>query len=153
MTGGVVLVHGPTNSGNGALDYDGTFNISGGLLVTAGSAGMAQAPSTSSTQNSLMINFTAGQAAGTLVHVEDSEGNELVTFEPSKDFQSVVISSPDLVTGETYSIYVGGSTTGTASDGLVQDGTYTPGDLYTSVTIESSVTQVGTQSGGRGRRG
>ena len=27
MTDGVVLVHGPTNQGNGAIDYDGTFNV------------------------------------------------------------------------------------------------------------------------------
>ena len=44
-TGGTVIVNGPTNDGNGPLDYLGTFNISGGLLVAVGSSGMAQAPS------------------------------------------------------------------------------------------------------------
>ena len=45
MVGGTVLVNGPTNNGNGSLDYDETFDISGGTLVAAGSAGMAQMPS------------------------------------------------------------------------------------------------------------
>ena len=44
-TGGTVIVNGPTNDGNGPLDYPGTFNISGGFLVAVGSSGMAQAPS------------------------------------------------------------------------------------------------------------
>ncbi|MEZ4610523.1 MAG: hypothetical protein R2838_09820 [Caldilineaceae bacterium] len=35
-------------------DYDGGFSITGGTLVAAGSAGMAQAPDTTSTQNSLL---------------------------------------------------------------------------------------------------
>lgn len=152
MTGGVVIVHGPTNSGNGALDYDGTFNISGGLLAAAGSAGMAQAPSTTTTQNSLLINFSAGQAAGTLVHIEDSQGNSLLTFAPAKQFQSLVFSSPDLTTGESYNIYIGGSATGTAQDGLHTAGTYTAGSLYTTVTASSVVTQVGTAARGGGRR-
>ncbi len=41
MTDGLVIVHGPTEQMNGSLDYDGYFNISGGYLVAAGSAGMA----------------------------------------------------------------------------------------------------------------
>lgn len=40
MTGGTALVSGPTNGGNGALDYNGTFNISGGILVAVGATGM-----------------------------------------------------------------------------------------------------------------
>ncbi len=50
MAGGTVLVNGPTNDGNGSLDYDGTFDISGGILVATGSSGMAQMPSDSSSQ-------------------------------------------------------------------------------------------------------
>jgi hypothetical protein len=153
MTGGVVVVHGPTNSGNGALDYDGAFNISGGVLIAAGSAGMAQAPGAGSPQNSLLVNFSAAQAAGTLVSIEDSQGATLLTFAPAKEFQSLVFSSPDLLTGESYSVYTGGSASGTAVDGLVGEGTYTPGDLFTTVTVESAVTQVGTQQmRGRGMR-
>ena len=48
MTNGTVIVNGPENSGNGALDYDTTFDISGGVFVAAGNNGMVQAPSTSS---------------------------------------------------------------------------------------------------------
>lgn len=92
MTGGTVIVNGPTDSGNGALDYDGTFEISGGYLVAAGSSGMAQGTSDTSTQNTIVMTFPATQKAGTLVHVQDSEGNNILTFAPAKDYQTVVVS-------------------------------------------------------------
>jgi hypothetical protein len=87
MTGGVVIVHGPTMNGNSALDYDGVFNISGGFLAAAGSAGMAQAPSPTSSQPSLLLNFSSPLAAGTLIHLQTEGGDSLLTFAPSRAFQ------------------------------------------------------------------
>ncbi len=106
MTGGNVTVNGPVSNGNGALDYNGTFDLTGGILTAAGSSGMAQAPSTSSTQNSVKINLTQ-QAANTPVYITDSSGSVIVTVTPAKDYASVVISSPKLVKGSTYNVYVG----------------------------------------------
>lgn len=148
MTDGVVLVHGPTAQDNGAIDYDEYFTISGGLLVAAGSAGMAQAPGNTSTQNSVLVRFggtqAAGtQAAGTLVHIQNSAGEEVLTFAPDRAYQSIVVSSPELLMGGSYTIYLGGSSTGTVSDGLYTGGTYTPGSVYTSFTINSVVTIIG----------
>lgn len=57
MTGGSLLINGPTTSANGALDYDSSFKISGGFLVAAGSSGMAQAPGTASSQYSVLLTF------------------------------------------------------------------------------------------------
>ena len=45
MTGGTLIVEGPTNSGNGAIDVASTFTISGGTLFAGGAAGMAATPS------------------------------------------------------------------------------------------------------------
>jgi len=58
MTDGIVIIHGPTSNMNGALDHA-SFKITGGLLVAAGSSGMAQAPGTSSTQYSLLLNCSS----------------------------------------------------------------------------------------------
>lgn len=111
MTGGTVVVNGPTSNGNGSLDYDGEFNITGGTLIALGSSGMAQTPSDSSTQNSVMINFTELQTAGTNVHVEDSDGNTILTFEPEKEYQSLVMSSPSLKIDETYTLLINDEST------------------------------------------
>ncbi|NLF43875.1 MAG: carbohydrate-binding domain-containing protein [Bacteroidales bacterium] len=146
MTGGTVIVHGPTSNGNGAMDYDSTFNISGGLLIAVGSSGMAQATSTNSSQNAVLINLSSVKQAGTLIHIQDEDGNALVTFSPSKAYQSILYSSSSLKTGETYEYYSGGSSTGTSLDGLFSSGVYTDGSLYTSFKISSVVTRAGSSS-------
>ncbi len=146
MTGGTVIVHGPTGDMNGALDYDGTFNISGGFLVAAGSAGMAEAPSSSSSQRSVKITYSQWKSAGTLAHIETtSGGSEIVTFAPSKMYRSLVVSSPDLVSGTSYDLYRAGSSTGTVTDGLYQGGTYSPGTKTNTFTTYSIVTNVNAQ--------
>ena len=140
MNGGVVIVNGPTDNRNGMLDVDGSLVINGGFLVAAGSAGMAQAPGTTSTQYSVLETLPSLQAAGTMIHIESEDGEGILTFVPSKVYQTIVLSSPKLVNGSTYVVYSGGSATGTVSDGLYSDGTYTPGVENSSFTITSMVT-------------
>ena len=148
MTAGTVIVNGPTNDGNGPLDYLGAFTISGGYLVAVGSSGMAQVPSTTSTQYSVMYNFASAQAAGTMVHIETESGQDVLTFVPTKQYQSVLLSSPELENGSTYVVYSGGSAGGTAADGLYSGGTYTGGGQVASLTITSMVTGAGSSAGG-----
>jgi hypothetical protein len=145
MTNGVVLVNGPTNNGNGPLDYMSSFKISGGFLVAVGSAGMAQAPSTDSTQYSVMQILNNMQSSGTMVHIESTTGKDILTFLPTKEYQSVLVSSAALENGESYLVYTGGSSSGTPVDGLYTDGSYSPGTQTASFTITSIVT-----GGGRG---
>lgn len=140
MSGGTVIVNGPTNSGNGSLDFDGSFELNGGTLVAAGSSGMAQAPSEDSSQFSVNMTFSETQQAGTLVHLEDSEGNTILTFAPSKDYQSVVISSPDLIENGSYTLYSGGTSTGSETNGLYTGGDYSGGTEVVSFEITSSLT-------------
>lgn len=142
MTGGTVTVNGPTAQMNGAIDYDGIFRATGGTIVAAGSSGMAQAPGQVSTQPSVLVFFNGAVPAGTLVHVENSAGEEIFTFAPSKAFQTVAFSSAALQVGDTISIYLGGSSTGSAVNGLYSGGAYSGGQLYTTVTLSSIVTRI-----------
>ncbi len=140
ITGGTTIVNGPTANNNNAVDYDGKCEISGGTLVAVGSSQMAQALSSTSTQCSVKINYSAVQAAGTMIHLESSSGANILSFKPSKNYQSCVFSSPDFKTGTTYKQYVGGNCSGTASDGLYLNGTYTAGTLKNTFTINSILT-------------
>lgn len=137
MSGGTVIVNGPTSSGNGSLDYDGTFEISGGTLIAAGSAGMAQAPSESSAQASVMMTFPSTLEAGTLVTLKDSTGNALVSYAPVKAFQTITISTPELKAADTYSF----------STGDTEVVSFTLGESVTYVN-ESGVTTGGGGFGG-----
>ncbi len=113
MSGGTVYVDGPENDGNGALDYV-TSSISGGTLVAAGSAGMAQNMA-SENQCSLLFVFSDQKAAGTEILLADENANTLVSYTPTKAFKSVVISSPKMEKGKTYSIICGKTTTASVS--------------------------------------
>jgi hypothetical protein len=66
-----------------------------------------------------------------------------LTFAPAKRYQTLVFSSPDLVPGATYDVYLGGSADGEVGDGLYQGGSYTPGTEYTSFTVSGVVTWIG----------
>lgn len=147
MTNGLVIVNGPTERMNGAIDFDAAFNITGGTLIAAGSSGMAQTAGDSASQNSILVHFGTTVPGGTLIHIQNSAGKNVLTFAPSKDFQSLAFSAPELARGETYTIYAGGSATGTATNGLYTDGAYTPGAEFASFTISQPITVIGT--GGR----
>ncbi|MHC3128584.1 MAG: carbohydrate-binding domain-containing protein [Candidatus Bathyarchaeota archaeon] len=145
MTGGVVIINGPVPGSfpNGAIDYGtGSFNLTGGTLVAVGSSDMAQGPSTISTQYSVIVNFNSTQSSNTLVNIQTASGETVLTFRPTKSYQSIVFSSHELAPG-SYDLYLGGTSTGTPSDGIYEDETYTPGTEYTSFTISGIVTTVG----------
>lgn len=141
--GGMALVNGPVNDGNGSLDYNGSCEITGGVLIASGSSGMAQAPGESSSQNTLMVTYSSAQAAGTLVSLADENGNPVVTFAPSKEYRSIVISSPALEQGKTYTLFSGGSCTGEQTGGLYEsDAAYSGGTKLTDVTLSGAVTRI-----------
>ena len=153
MNGGVVIVSGPTDSRNGSIDVNGTLVINGGFLAATGSSGMAQNASADSTQYTVLETLSSVQAAGTLIHIESEAGDEILTLAPAKEYQTIVISSPELENGTTYNVTIGGSATGTETDGLYPDGTYTPGTQVSSFTITSIITGESAQMGGGNRGG
>ncbi|WP_082812610.1 carbohydrate-binding domain-containing protein, partial [Cellulomonas timonensis] len=116
LSGGTLVVHGPTNGGNGSIDVAGTFDVTGGELIAVGSSGMAQTPAASSAQSFVALSLT-GQA-GDVVHILDSDGNQLAVFETTKQYGSVIYSSAEVVAGEEYQAAVGGTITGETVGGL-----------------------------------
>nr|CAA9280484.1 hypothetical protein AVDCRST_MAG63-3508 [uncultured Armatimonadetes bacterium] len=153
MTGGTVIVHGAPINMEAPIDYDASFTMTGGTIVAAGSAGMAQAPGGTSTQNSVMVTFPAMQPAGTLVHLAGEDGKNVLTFAPPKAFQSLVLSSPDLRLGATYRVSTGGSAAGTPVDGLYAAGPQSAGTEFVSFTVTGPVTRAGAAGVARvGRR-
>jgi hypothetical protein len=96
----------------------------------------------------VLYNFDTAQAAGTLVHIKSLDGEEILTFVPTKEYQSVLVSSSQLQNNETYGVYIGGSSTGIMTDGLYSGGIYTPGTYITSFTVSSMVTGAGASGSG-----
>lgn len=146
ITSGTVLVTGPTDNRNGPLDCMSSCTMTGGFLVAVGSSGMAEGLSTTSTQNSLRLIYPATQEAETMIHIESASGGDILTFVPEKTYASLVFCSPGLMTGETYTIWSGGSSTGTSTNGLYSGGTYTGGTVVDTVTISDVVTNIGSSA-------
>lgn len=105
ISGGYTVVTGPTQGDTATLDYDVSAVITGGTFIGTGASGMAQTFSDS--EQGVVSVSTGSQSAGTAVTLADQEGNTLITCTPEESFQVVILSSPDLVSGETYTITIG----------------------------------------------
>lgn len=110
MTGGNVVVAGSVNGGNGALDYDQSFNITGGTFIAYGSNGMWLNPSNTSSQYSIC--FGVSGSSDDKIVLKDSNGNEILSTTTTMAYGAVVFSSPEIKQGETYTIYVNDNESG-----------------------------------------
>lgn len=134
MSGGYVVVYGPSNSGNGSLDYGNSFEVTGGTLFTAGSTGMAVAPTSGTTQNTIFATLTENVQAGAAVQITSESGEVLEEFTPTTVFASIIFSDKRLKTGENYNIVVNGENMAT-------------------ITISDTVTSYGNSGGMGGMHG
>ena len=116
ISGGSLVVNGSVHDGNGPLDATGDITITGGTVWALGTSDMLQGFAQGSTQASITANI-AGTAGQTLI-ILDANGKEVARQTVNKDFQAVIMSSVDLVDGQTYTIQVEG-TTQTATAALV----------------------------------
>lgn len=148
ISDGTVLISGPTNNGNGALDYAGQCSVTGGVLIACGAAGMAQNVS-DGTQGALMTNTTA-QPAGTTIALCDGDGVAIVAFTSPKTFNNVVISAPGILEGETYTL-VSCTVEDTDDFGLAQNVPVTPKKDLAEIKMTSLIYGVrGGMGGGPG---
>ncbi len=107
ITGGSVYVLGPSDNGNGAMDYGICAAITGGEIVAVGGSGMAQGFGDESTQCSALVNFDEWIDAGETITLTDSDGKEVLSYRVDKKFNSVVISTSDMKQGDNYTLTVG----------------------------------------------
>ncbi len=105
ISGGTVYVSGPTNAGNGALDFEISGTITGGTLIAVGAAGMAENFGSASTQCSMLVSLRGN--GGDTVTVTDASGNVICSYAPEKSFETVVVSAPALQVGGTYTVSTG----------------------------------------------
>jgi len=118
VTGGNTIVYGPTNDGNGALDYDSTAKITGGTFIAIGSSGMAMNFSEAE-QGTILVNTGSAYGEGTVIKLTDSEGNVITELESKKTFSSVLISSPEIASDGSYTLTVGDTQTEISMEGNI----------------------------------
>ncbi|MGN0317438.1 MAG: carbohydrate-binding domain-containing protein [Lachnospira sp.] len=100
QTGGFVFVKGGSSSGrmSGSIDTDGSVTVTGGTVVALG--GVCETPVNSCNAYVLSgTSFTAGSYT-----VADGSGNNVISFDLTKNYSSGWICSDTLGTGTTYTI-------------------------------------------------
>ena len=114
ISGGYIYVANPSSGDTSVIDADSTPIITGGTFISTGASQMmAQSFGGSSTQG--VIACTVGnQSAGSKVTVTDAEGHQVIEYDVEYSCVLVIISNPDIVKGETYTLSVG-STAGTVT--------------------------------------
>ena len=139
MDGGTVVVQGSTVAKTKSVDYGTSFIITGGTLMVSGPTRTTiPIPNITSTQRYLFSTTAATVTAGTLFHIQNAAAANLVTYKPTRAAYYFIFSSPSLQANTAYSIYTGGSTTGTALNGLYSGGVYTPGTLKVNYSATSN---------------
>ena len=107
VSGGITIVEGPTNGGNGALDKgdgsDCVAEITGGTVLALGALEMAE-NFDSGSQCAALVTLSGN--AGAAVTVDDGSG---FTFTTTKPFRCAVYSSPNMTVGNRYTISAGAS--------------------------------------------
>lgn len=132
VNGGDIVVDGPTNNGNGALDYNGEFVQKGGNLIAAGASGMVQEISNNSEVFGVSVYFTSNQSENAKVTITDSQGNEILSYTSTKSFSHVILSSDKIKKGEKYKLNINGN-------------------LYEEFTVSSTIATIGNKTNGVGQ--
>ena len=107
ISGGSILVDCPTMGDTSPFDYDGTAAITGGTLIATGSSNMAEG-FTSAAQG-VIAGRLSEQSGGTSLSVTDGSGSEILSTTPENSYNYILISSPELTSGGTYNLTVGGN--------------------------------------------
>ncbi len=143
ITGGITIVCGVTNQPEEGLDFNGAFNMNGGMIISAGSnSNMTKNFSTTSSQYSMFLKSSAQLAATSMLHIKSTAGTEMVTFKPKNGVNYFHFSNPSITPNTSYQIYFGGTYTGGSFEGgasgwgLYKDGSYST----TGATLKSTFT-------------
>ena len=151
ITGGTVLVNGPSNDGDGAFDYDSEATVSGGTVLMVGSSRMAQSFS-SGTQPFLSTTNASG-SAGDTVAIVDANGSVIASITATKQFGMVLASSPKFTEGGEYTLVIGGVLTNTDAHGYTDSGTVAGGSSISATASTTPSSSVGGMESGPGAVG
>ncbi len=160
INGGVVVAVGAQTPEDGIDCDQNNFTITGGIILGIG-GGSSVPSSSTSTQPSLL--YGASCSANKRISLLDGDGNIVLSYVPevALNQMTLLLSSPTLAIGTTYTLVSGGTyTASTASDAvlfhnLTNAGILSSPTTLTTATLSSVVITVGNVSndGGGGRPG
>lgn len=128
VTGGTLIVYGPTTGADTGLDADGGILIDGGNVFVASSKEMIEIPASNSKSNVLVYGVNTVQAGSEII-LTNADGGEMVRITLKKQAQAIILSTPELATNGTYSLYA-------------------DENLLASFSVTDTITAIGVRSNG-----
>lgn len=129
VSGGTLIVYGPTTGADTGLDADGGILIDGGNVFVASSKEMLEIPASNSKSNVLVYGANTVQAGSEII-LTNADGGEMVRITLKKQAQAIILSTPELATNGTYSLYA-------------------DENLLASFSVTETITAIGVRSNGR----
>lgn len=129
VTGGTLIVYGPTTGADTGLDADGGILIDGGNVFVASSKEMLEIPASNSKSNVLVYGVNT-VPVGSEIILTNADGGEMVRITLKKQAQAIILSTPELATNGTYSLYA-------------------DENLLASFSVTETITAIGVRSNGR----
>lgn len=129
VSGGTLIVYGPTTGADTGLDADGGILIDGGNVFVASSKEMLEIPASNSKSNVLVYGVNT-VPAGSEIILTNADGGEMVRITLKKQAQTIILSTPELATNGTYSLYA-------------------DENLLASFSVTETITAIGVRSNGR----
>lgn len=106
FNGGQVVVDGPVNNGNGALDAGVKIDYQGGQVLAVGSSGMAEDLGNNSGICNLSVFFPTTRPSGTKITIKDTDDNIILEHTSAKSFSHLSAGSEAFFPGGIYTIYL-----------------------------------------------
>lgn len=128
VTGGTLIVYGPTTGADTGLDADGGILIDDGNVFVASSKEMLEIPASNSKSNVLVYGVNT-VPAGSEIILTNADGGEMVRITLKKQAQAIILSTPELATNGTYSLYA-------------------DENLLASFSVTDTITAIGVRSNG-----
>ena len=129
VTGGTLIVYGPTTGADTGLDADGGILIDDGNVFVATTKEMIEIPASNSKSNVLVYGVNTVQAGSEII-LTNADGGEMVRITLKKQAQAIILSTPELATNGTYSLYA-------------------DENLLASFSVTDTITAIGVRSNGR----
>ncbi len=107
IKGGYIYVANPKSGDTSVLDTDGDAIITGGTLISTGASTMQTQGFDSSSAQGFVLKEVGNQPAGSDITLKDESGNTVVSYKSEYDLVLVIISHPDIKSGEKYTLTVG----------------------------------------------
>lgn len=106
--GGTIIIDGPVNNNNSALDSGLGIAQTGGTVIAVGSSAEAQTISEDSSVRSLSLVLKRAAPAGSRIEVKTKDGKTILSHVSAKSFSHLVVGTPDFKPNQEYTIYING---------------------------------------------